>query len=91
MRVLRKNADAGSFAGAIIAYDGLYSVVACCKSKGRGGHVVWRYLLRRRPGQPESVCKPVRRGGCFLASALLFVRWIAPNHSAAQPDGCSHP
>ena len=34
--------------------------VSFVKSRGKGGHVVWRYLLRRRVGQPASICQPAR-------------------------------
>jgi hypothetical protein len=62
------------------------------KSKGRGGHVVWRYLLKRRQGQPESICKPVRFPliGCSPRSTAFVLLGVTelrtnPQLSSAEP------
>jgi hypothetical protein len=51
VRVTRKNACKGSYTGSIFTYDGLWDVVEHWEEKGIAGFVVFKYRLRRQPGQ----------------------------------------
>lgn len=53
VRVIRKNADASSYTGNVFIYDGLYQVEGYWGEKGISGFLVYRFRLRRLPGQPD--------------------------------------
>lgn len=53
VRVIRKNADASSYTGNVFIYDGLYKVEGYWGEKGVSGFLVYRFRLRRLPGQPD--------------------------------------
>ena len=53
VRVIRKNADTSSYTGNVFIYDGLYKVEGYWGEKGVSGFLVYRFRLRRLPGQPD--------------------------------------
>lgn len=53
VRVIRGKKDNGSPSGKIYTYDGLYKVEDHWMDKGKSGFGVFKYRLRRLPGQPE--------------------------------------
>ncbi|PKI41170.1 hypothetical protein CRG98_038455 [Punica granatum] len=52
VRVIRGHECANSYTGKIYTYDGLYKVVKYWADKGISGFTVYKYRLRRVPGQP---------------------------------------
>ncbi|KAI4325106.1 hypothetical protein MLD38_030530 [Melastoma candidum] len=52
VRVIRGHESVNSYCGKVYSYDGLYKVVDYWPEKGISGFTVFKYLLRRMPGQP---------------------------------------
>lgn len=59
VRVIRGHADKRSYTGKIYTYDGLYEVYGHWAEKGISGFTVFKYQLRRLPGQPTLTSKQV--------------------------------
>uniref|UniRef100_A0A7I4F1F0 Uncharacterized protein n=1 Tax=Physcomitrium patens TaxID=3218 RepID=A0A7I4F1F0_PHYPA len=59
VRVIRGHADKMSYTGKVYTYDGLYEVYGHWAEKGISGFTVFKYKLRRLPGQPVLTSKQV--------------------------------
>ncbi|GMN49368.1 hypothetical protein TIFTF001_018536 [Ficus carica] len=60
IRVIRGNKCPNSITGRVYTYDGLYKVVQYWAEKGVSGFTVFKYRLKRLPGQPELVTNQVQ-------------------------------
>ncbi|XP_030539455.2 histone-lysine N-methyltransferase, H3 lysine-9 specific SUVH4 [Rhodamnia argentea] len=52
VRVIRGHESRTSYCGKVYTYDGLYKVVTYWAEKGISGYTVFKFRLRRMPGQP---------------------------------------
>ncbi|KAI6677387.1 hypothetical protein NL676_038183 [Syzygium grande] len=52
VRVIRGHESRSSYCGKLYTYDGLYKVVKYWAEKGLSGYTVFKFRLRRMPGQP---------------------------------------
>ncbi|PON54801.1 histone H3-K9 methyltransferase [Parasponia andersonii] len=73
IRVVRGHKCLASYSSKVYAYDGLYKVVQYWAEKGVAGFTVFKYRLKRLPGQPQLVTNRVhfiRRKGHKAQSVL---------------------
>ncbi|PWA98204.1 SRA-YDG [Artemisia annua] len=59
VRVIRGHESKTSYVGKVYTYDGLYKVVNYWAEKGKSGFTVYKFKLKRVPGQPELVTEQV--------------------------------
>lgn len=68
VRVIRGHESRSSYCGKVYTYDGLYQVVKYWAEKGISGYTVFKFRLRRMPGQPM-----------LTTNQVQFVYGRAPN------------
>lgn len=68
-------------------YDGLYRVESCWQDMGPHGKLVYRFRLRRIPGQPELALKEVKKSKKFKTREGLCVDDIS--HGKEQIPVCA--
>ncbi|KAI9164544.1 E3 ubiquitin-protein ligase uhrf1 [Blastocladiella emersonii ATCC 22665] len=87
VRVVRsyklKKTDHGDYApDAGVRYDGLYKVVKYYPEKGKAGHMVWRYLMRRDDDEPAPWTP---EGKQYIADhGLTMIESMTEDDAAAQ-------
>nr|GEW94992.1 histone-lysine N-methyltransferase, H3 lysine-9 specific SUVH4 isoform X1 [Tanacetum cinerariifolium] len=59
VRVIRGHESKTSYVGKVYTYDGLYKVVEYWAEKGKSGFTVYKFKLKRIPGQPQLVTQQV--------------------------------